>query len=164
MIKIIDDFLPDYYFKSIHNTLLGSEFPWYYHTHVSYTDIEDDMFQFVYIFYADGTPTSNAQRFSLMEMCLQKLGVRNLYRIKANLNPRTFFHRKTGYHVDLENVGPHQTAVYYVNSNNGYTEFKKGGKVKSVANRMVIFDSKLEHQGVTSTDQKARVVINFNYV
>ena len=162
--KVIDDFLPDYYFKSIHNTLLGSEFPWYYHTHVSYTDIEDDMFQFVYIFYADGTPTSNAQRFSLMEMCLQKLGVRNLYRIKANLNPRTFFHRKTGYHVDMEMWGPHQTAVYYVNSNNGYTEFKKGGKVKSVANRMVIFDSKLEHQGVTSTDQKARVVINFNYV
>ena len=103
-------------------------------------------------------------QFFLMEIFLRRLGVRDLYRIKANLNPRTFFHRKTGYHVDLEESGPHQTAVYYVNSNNGYTEFKKGGKVKSVANRMVIFDSKLEHQGVTTTDQKARVVINFNYV
>ena len=159
--KVIDDFLPDYYFKSIHNTLLGFEFPWYYYKHVNYSDIEDDMFQFVHVFYDDGNPT---QRFSLMDMCLRQLGVRNLYRIKANLNPRTFFHRKTGYHVDMERWGPHQTAVYYVNSNNGYTEFKKGGKVKSVANRMVIFDSKLEHQGVTSTDQKARVVINFNYV
>ena len=159
--KVIDDFLPDYYFKSIHNTLLGFEFPWYYYKHVNYSDIEDNMFQFVHVFYDEGEPT---ETFSLMEMCLQELGVRNLYRIKANLNPRTFFHRKTGYHTDLEAWGPHQTAVYYVNSNNGYTEFKKGGKVKSVANRMVIFDSELEHQGVTCTNQKARVVINFNYV
>ncbi|MEC9064745.1 MAG: 2OG-Fe(II) oxygenase [Pseudomonadota bacterium] len=158
--KVIDDFLPDYYFKSIHNTLLGFEFPWYYYKHVNYSDIEDDMFQFVHVFYDEENPT---QRFSLMEMCLRQLGVRNLYRIKANLNPRTFFHRKTGYHVDMERWGPHQTAVYYVNSNNGYTEFKKGGKVKSVSNRIVIFDSNLEHTGVTCTDEKRRVVINFNY-
>ena len=160
--KVIDDFLPDYYFKSIHNTLLGFEFPWYYYKHVNYSDIEDDMFQFIHIFY-DKSLGPDSQ-FFLMEIFLRRLGVRDLYRIKANLNPRTFFHRKTGYHIDLEESGPHQTAVYYVNSNNGYTEFKKGGKVKSVANRMVIFDSKLEHQGVTTTDQKARVVINFNYV
>jgi hypothetical protein len=53
--------------------------------------------------------------------------------------------------------------VYYINTNNGWTEFKKGGKVKSVENRMLIFDSSLEHMGVTCTDQKSRVVINFNY-
>ena len=50
-----------------------------------------------------------------------------------------------------------------LNTCNGYTKFKKSGKVKSVANRMVIFDSNLEHQGVTCTDKKRRVVINFNY-
>ena len=110
MIKIIDDFLPDYSFQVIHNTLLGFKFPWYYYKHVNYSDIEDNMFQFVHVFYDEGEPT---ETFSLMEMCLQELGVRNLYRIKANLNPRTFFHRKTGYHTDLEACGPHQTAVYY---------------------------------------------------
>ena len=31
------------------------------------------------------------------------------------------------------------------------------------ANRMVIFDSNLEHQGVTCTDEKRRVIVNFNY-
>ena len=31
----------------------------------------------------------------------------------------------------------HKTSIYYVNSNNGFTRFKGGGKVKSVANRMV---------------------------
>ena len=45
----------------------------------------------------------------------------------------------------------------------GWTQFKKGGKVKSVANRMVIFDNNLLHAGVTCTDEKCRVVMNFNY-
>ena len=41
--------------------------------------------------------------------------------------------------------------------------FKKGGKVKSVANRMVIFNSSLEHTGFSCTDEKIRIVINFNW-
>ena len=42
-------------------------------------------------------------------------------------------------------------------------KFKNGDKVESVANRVVIFDSKLQHQAVSCTDEKVRVVINFNY-
>ena len=45
----------------------------------------------------------------------------------------------------------------------GWTQFKKGGKVKCVENRMVIFDSNLEHTGFSCTDQKRKVVVNFNY-
>ena len=41
--------------------------------------------------------------------------------------------------------------------------FKKGGKVKCIENRLVTFDSNLEHAGVTCTDKKRKVVINFNY-
>ena len=50
-----------------------------------------------------------------------------------------------------------------MNTCNGYTKLKKGGKVKSVANRMLIFDSDLEHAGFTCTDEQNRVVVNFNY-
>ena len=50
-----------------------------------------------------------------------------------------------------------------MNTNNGYTEFEKGDIVESVENRMVIFDSNLKHQTVTCTDEKIRIVINFNY-
>ena len=85
-----------------------------------------------------------------------------------NLNTRTFFHRKTGFHNDQrhprEGHPLHQkTAVFYINTNNGWTYIKNGGKVKSVANRIVIFDSNLEHTGVTCTDEKRRVIVNFNY-
>ena len=55
------------------------------------------------------------------------------------------------------------TAILYLNTNNGYTEFKSGDKVKSVSNRVVVFDSNLKHRTVTCTDQKTRIVINFNY-
>ena len=50
-----------------------------------------------------------------------------------------------------------------MNTCNGWTEFEKGGKVKSVENRIVIFDSNLKHQGVTCTNEQRRVLINFNY-
>ena len=111
----------------------------------------------------NGDQYHSSSFFSIIEPNLKLLGVTKLYRIKANLNPRTVFHRKGGWHIDFVNDPPFKTAVYYVNTNNGWTEFKNGGRVKSVANRMVIFDSNLEHQGVTCTDEKRRVVINFNY-
>ena len=44
-----------------------------------------------------------------------------------------------------------------------YVEFKDGGKVKSVANRMIVFPCALKHRGVSCTNQMKRVVINFNY-
>ena len=36
-------------------------------------------------------------------------------------------------------------------------------KVESIENRFVTFPSHLHHTGTTCTDQKRRVVINFNY-
>ena len=57
-----------------------------------------------------------------------------------------------------------KTAIYYVNTNNGYTKFEDGTVVNSVENRCVVFDSSLRHTGTTCTDQKTRVVINFCYV
>ena len=38
-----------------------------------------------------------------------------------------------------------------------------GKIIKSIGNRMITFDSNLQHQSVSATDQKIRVVINFNY-
>ena len=55
------------------------------------------------------------------------------------------------------------TSIFYVNTNNGYTEFEDGTKIESVANRMVTFPTNLKHRGTSCTDEKIRVVINFNY-
>ena len=170
--KVIDDFLPDYHFDQIKKIMMGTEistdpsdgiFPWYYISCI--TRPGDGRFQFTHTFYQieNPTPVLSPNYYSLFNIVQQKLGVKKLRRIKANLNPRTFFHRKSDWHVDFPTRPGGKTSILYMNTNNGWTEFKKGGKVKSVANRLVTFDSDLIHQGVTCTDQKIRVVINFNY-
>ena len=57
-----------------------------------------------------------------------------------------------------------KTAVFYINTNDGYTEFENGVRVSSVANRVCIFDSNLNHRGTTHSEGgHQRVVVNFNY-
>ena len=69
-----------------------------------------------------------------------------------------------GWHRDYE-TNKTQTAIFYVNSNNGYTIFKESKeKVESVENRLVVFPTNLEHCGVSCTDNNQRVVINFNFI
>ena len=158
-VKVVDNFLPEYQFKQIQDMLIEKDpiFPWYYNDDICYEN--DGKFQFTHTFYNhnDGT---KSYYYSLLDACQNKLGVKKLVRIKANLNTRTLFHRKTGWHYDFEDM---TTSILYLNTNNGWTAIKGYGKVESVANRMVIFDSNLQHTGVTCTDQNRRVMINFNY-
>ena len=79
-----------------------------------------------------------------------------------NNNPRTFFKRNHGFHVDYQSEGM-RTAIFYVNTTNGGTKFKGGPFVKGIENRLVVFKSNLLHAGITCTDQPRKVVINFNY-
>ena len=53
--------------------------------------------------------------------------------------------------------------AYYVNTNNGYTEFEDGQKVYCKKNSILIFDGSLKHRGVKQTDTKMRIAININY-
>ena len=69
-----------------------------------------------------------------------------------------------GFHVDVPTDYDSKTAILYLNTNNGYTEFENGQRVESVANRLVVFDSALKHTGTTCTDQKRRIVLNLNYI
>ena len=89
-----------------------------------------------------------------------------IWRIKANLQLHGGEAYKSNWHYDFTGDGypveNMETAIYYVNSNNGYTEFNDC-KVESVANRMVFFPSNTKHRGVNATNVKARYVINFNY-
>ena len=161
--EVIDNFLSEYQFKQINDVILTDHFPWYWNDETlppnnDYYNPKD--YQFVHRLFDLDDGGILSDYYSLCDIMQQRLGVKKLHRIKMNLTPRTFFHRKGGYHTDYFNV---TTSIFYMNTCNGWTEFKKGGKVKSVANRMVIFDSNLEHQGVSCTDEKRRVVINFNY-
>ena len=157
MIKVIDNFLEEDQFDHLQSIIFTDGFPWFYNNWQ--THLHDGLYVFFHRFYSDPSGPSSSF-FEMFDHTLCKLGVKKLYRIKANLNPKTVFHRKSGYHIDYPNI---TTSILYMNTNNGWTQFKKGKKIKSVANRMVIFDSNLEHKAVTCTDKKLRIVVNFNY-
>ena len=172
-LKVIDNILPPYQFQQIQSILMEDTFPWFYNRHAnadSYgfeigTYHGRSVFQFTHTLFHDGPPWNGvgSNYYSIVQNCISGLDIKKLYRIKINLLTPTLFHQNTGWHCD--NCGDaSRTAVYYINTNNGYTKFKKSGKiVKSVANRMVIFPSDLEHAGFSCTDKKVRVLINFNY-
>jgi len=163
--EVYDDFLSEYQFKKFDAQILNnSYFPWYYSNGV--VEENDGRYQFTHVVFDVLRGGTTSDFFPIFESILEKLNVKKLHRVKLNLNPSTFFHRGGGWHVDYaaDDPFPHtKTAVFYLNTNNGWTSFKKGGRVKSKSNRIVIFDSSLKHQGVTCTDNNRRVIVNFNY-
>ena len=70
---------------------------------------------------------------------------------------------ETYMHTDINDVENWKTALFYLNTNDGYTKFEHGEKVETVANRLVIFDGDILHCGTTHTNEKYIPVINFNY-
>jgi len=159
--EIIDDFLPKSEFKNIQSVMMGTYFPWYWNEWA--VKPGDNKSQLTHTFHSVGSPWNGrvSEFYELFDNVQRKLRVKKLYRIKANLNYKTFFHRKAGYHIDTPGT---KTAILYINTNNGGTKFKNGKIVRSVENRLVLFDLDLQHAGVTCTDQKRRVVVNLNYL
>ena len=91
---------------------------------------------------------------------LKQINYNQMRRVKANLVTKTNEIVEHGYHTDYDTG---TTGVLYMNNCNGYTKFKNGEKVLSEENKYVEFNSNLEHTGSSCTDEKRRVVINFNY-
>jgi hypothetical protein len=165
-IKVYDDFLEPDVFDFVQRHMLGDMFPWKYATVLN--PEEDDLLcdqidnvQFSQWLYKDFIPTG--PEFDIVKPIVlsQDLEITALRRIKANMTMRTPEIIKHGFHTD--GFGDFQVAIYYVNTNDGYTEFEDGTKVESVENRLVVFSSRLKHTGTTCTNEKVRCVINFNY-
>ncbi len=156
---VVDNFLPDVEFKLIKDNLLGMDISWYYSPYVASPDMPDDGFYFVHNFYYDFKPNSNY--FGLVIPLIKKVQANSLIRMKANLYPNVGRRVENNYHADQDY--PHKGMVYYVNTNNGYTELEDGTIIESVENRALLFDSSRIHRSVSCTDEKCRVTINLNY-
>ena len=164
--QIIDNFLPQEQFKLSQSLIMDYGFPWMWNdsvtNEVGYSNPKE--FQFVHLFYdpLSGVTTQYPGWLNIVKPYGDKFNPISLMRIKANLNVSTKKHIKRDLHTDF-NV-PCITAIAYMNTNNGYTIFEDGTKIESVENRVLIFDSQLRHAGVPCTDEKRRVVINFNFI
>ena len=167
--KVVEDFLEPDEFEKISTLMSSQTFPWYYNNHVirpgpqPFESLEcekKDNWQFIHLFYSGAR--INSDYFEVLLPIVNKLRVKALVRIKANCVARTEKPVLHGHHVDFDYEGC-TTSILYVNTNNGFTQFKNGEKVGSVANRLVTFPSPTYHSGVSCTDEQVRMVINFNY-
>ena len=160
---IIDNFLNQEEFNPIAD-LIVNNFQWKYDNFVDYAD-DKDKFQFTHSFYKDFEIVSPFHE--TLKPIWDRIRPREIYRVKANLLTRTPQIVENRFHTDnpeISGVIPYTTSIFYLNTNNGYTEFEDGTKVESVANRFISFPEDTKHRGTSCTDEKIRVVINFNYL
>ena len=159
-IQVEDNYLDKDSFKIINETMSSDIFPWFYNEEKVYDTGKDNLFnyQFTHLFYKDFK--INSQHFEILNPLLFQMNVKALVRVKANLNPISDRLIEYDKHEDQEFKC--KGAIYYINSNNGYTMFDNE-KVESKENRIVFFDTDTKHFGTNSTNCKNRIVINFNY-
>ena len=162
--KIEDNFLDQEKFDELQNFIMGNEFPWHYNDAIDFQD--DGKFQFVHVFM--NNPGFTNSTISQVSPIIEKICPFAIKIIKANLLTKTSNIVKNIFHSDLHH-GPAKkvkqwtTSIFYVNTNNGYTIFEDGTKVESIENRFITFPANVKHTGTSCTDEKTRVVINFNY-
>jgi len=143
---------------TIHKVFLSNIFPWYYIPKQCEEGKKDTPF-LSHNFFKDEQVSSSAMH--LIESIIKKLKIKKLLNVRANLCLKG--NLKCSWHTDKFTADlKHTTAIYYVNNNNGYTEFKNK-KIKCEKNKIVIFDANKKHRAVGQTDTETRMVINFNY-
>ena len=178
--KVIDNFLSQRDFVELQQVVAGKYIHWAYNDDMAKTG---DSFYYFSNFSKSSDRRLLERNFYLMAPVAEKLGLKRdgqdplvpvqnypeLYEVRSFLIPKTFFKRDMGFtSTTLDPKEGYETGLYFINTNNGYTVIEKPGmqnneKVKSVENRIVLFDGSKPHNSTTCTDQKVRVVLSINY-
>lgn len=155
--EIKENFISQKDFKNISDVVISSHLPYYFKDDVAYDGDKD--FYFTHeLFNEKGQKSSY---FDLVVPVLDKLEISTLLRVKVNCFPKTEKIIKYDEHSDFP--FKHNGAVFYINTCNGGT-WLKDKFIKSVANRLFLFDSNKLHRSTNCTDKKCRFNININYL
>jgi hypothetical protein len=166
--QVIDNYLNIEDFKKIQKTFYDTNINWYFADKVATPEEVEPIqeFYFVHNLYQDAAPRSDY--FKALKPLASKLKIKSFVRVKVNLFTRTDKIYKFGWHTDQLYKSP--AAILYLNTCNGGTELETGTKeksnvqlVKSVSNRVLLFDTFTAHRSTSCTDKKSRMNININY-
>tara|TARA_R110000782_G_scaffold231189_1_gene317580 strand:- start:37 stop:528 length:492 start_codon:yes stop_codon:yes gene_type:complete len=162
-VQVTKNFLEKKSFEDLQNLITESEFAWFQRkTMVKGTS--NNLGYFTHSFYNNHKINCDTY-FKYIIPILDKLNSKAVIEVRANLTPSVFFKNKNSdFHTD--NDFNCKTAILYLNTCDGGTEFKIDNEIKfikSEENKIVVFDSNIEHSGVTSKNANFRYIINFNY-
>jgi len=173
VMQIIDDYLPQEQFEKIYNKYMSNKVKWEYVNVANPAADKIGMFSFNNMIYDMRFHPPGDKSYLTKCEDLRHLVKNNMAIIRAKANLFTIRDEsiKYGWHYDLvqENdiqkpLDKFKTLLYYINNNNGGTEFENDKFVQSKANRAVIVDGNVKHQSVGQTDTNVRLNININYM
>ncbi len=154
--QIKDNLLFEKDFNNIEKTIMSNDFPFYFQNKVAFEG--DKNFYFTHeLFHENGT---KSEFFNLIIPLLNKLNISTLLRVKVNCFPRTEKIIKYREHTDFP--FKHNGAIFYINSCDGGTIIKDKF-IKSIKNRLLLFNSNKLHRSTNCTDENCRFNININY-
>jgi Rps23 Pro-64 3,4-dihydroxylase Tpa1-like proline 4-hydroxylase len=162
-VKIVKNFLDKDFFQDLQNLITQSEFPWFQRK-TMVVGTTDNLGYFTHSFYNNNQINCDAY-FKYIIPILKKLNSKAVVEVRANLAPSCFLKKDAcAFHTD--NSYKCKTAILYLNTCDGGTEFKINDEIKfikSEENKIVIFNSDIEHRATKSTNVDFRYILNFNY-
>ena len=185
-LKVYNNFLDQLEYQKLYENLLVYDFPWYYVSTQSYPEDVGDIFDthLTHVVYEKALEHSSNFR-EVFDTLVEKAThcvygaflPDRILRVKCNLLLAQHKQTMSAWHTDYSSddiplayfnspltQGKGTTAIYYLNTNNGYTEFKEDEKSLSEENKLIIFDTEKEHRAVRQTDTKSRIVVNINFM
>ena len=163
--QVIEDYLEEEYFNHLYGMMTNQTmWQWNFQRNVAAeTDQEEEdinNYYFVHPMY-DYMDVVNPSTHQYFLPLLRGLDIKCLHRSRVLMyvnQGKQIIHSR---HVDMDESCT--TALLYMNTNNGFTEFETGERVESIKNRLLLFDGSVKHSSSTPTDTKYRMLISVTY-
>jgi hypothetical protein len=164
--KIKENFISDSLYKELKNFLYGDKVSWFYREKETDNMNKDFTFgYFTFCWYNNGQP-DHPLFFSQILPILDKLNCKAPIQVRANLTfNRNVTCSGSGWHVDNSYKNSFTSIIYFTTSN-ATTLLKINDKiisVNSLENRLLLFNSCIEHKVVYGDDTNKRIIMNLNY-
>ena len=163
--QVIDNFLDEEYFQYLYDKITDQmNFGWQFQTQVATHDQAEELslhhYYFVHSLYYDYKIES--EHYEDFHHLFRELKVQFLHRARCLLFVNQGVQHIHDRHIDTPCTS--NTALIYMNTNDGFTEFEDGERVDSVKNRLLVFDGSVLHSSSTPTNTKDRMLLSVTYV
>ena len=158
--KVIENFLEKNDYLKLKQLIFDIDFPW----RIRNGMVTDNVYYFTYSFFNNFVCQSTHFEKYIIPI-MNKLNAKAIIQIRANLLLNQLF-EKSDLHIDNNADVNCKTAVLNFTTCDGGTELLVNNKlefVKSVENKMIIFNSDIKHRTIASKTTSARIILNMNY-
>lgn len=161
--EIYDNFLQEEDFQAL-SELMTSNIYWHY-VDIPLARFDDvSVKRYARMFKDENRWMLDSEFAEFFDKCFSPLYEQcgTAYRIRSFRTHPTPKKIKSAWHWDDE-LKKLNVAIFYMTTNNGYTEWENGVRTGCVANRLVVADGDLKHRVVLNSNfDEVRSVINFN--